>query len=743
MCGCCYLSSKGRTERFAQFRRCLLTRYRGHSLRKSIRLIASAVVLGVAATLVVASSSVQPASASVGLFDIGDLSESSRFALNIPGELLTAAADDVGLLSSENVAASLANGSQFEWQWVTVPAYTAFSGTVTSLPPIVGPAAPGLTAPELAALQELELQFAAPASKLSPLLKPVAGPLVAVPVGLALGRGINGLFGLDTQKELCAGGEPGWDAAGEYLTSLSFGDCHQWVLDANLELNADQPLEDIGSGSCYLGVCAYYLGSVVATGFTYATLKQYCFEMPGYGSAWIGDITGWARNQLDLHFSSNNNEGLRPDYNGACAEVYGPIIGYTVNGIPIHGDTGPHNRPFSASYTYETSDSLLSWSLIPTMANWSPLAAVAPTPVTQAQANPSRTFRCTVTFEGGGVVSQTSDSFTEQDQTVPAPSCPAFGPGQIPSSTSIYEVSDDGSLLLATFPTSSEYRSWLTQYPECANGSCLLDLRHSGFSCFLSTTDCDGWVVDPQRSQNYGCWYGTHLMSISSCFVYGSAFNPESASIGTAYSDPATGLITGGQTSISDEDLIVQSLMSRSEVVGWGYEPAPTLQALREWARAVAAQCVSLSALPGMGSLSSDCRTMPIFSPGSDVQAAAEHDFEAIMGNPLWTYLDYLNSAETDLTMREWYLTDPRCGPYPSGTEACDEYPYWVSEQGGPGASLKMIVGLDNSNEGIRLNGFATVCLIKSAPIHSPERKFLVIPLPGNFAPPTTAWCAG
>jgi len=63
------------------------------------------------------------------------------------------------------------------------------------------------------------------------------------------------------------------------------------------------------------------------------------------------------------------------------------------------------------------------------------------------------------------------------------------------------------------------------------------------------------------------------------------------------------------------------------------------------------------------------------------VHEAALHDYVAIVGiadgsaHPEWVELDYLTNEEKLATTgfsRQWYETDPRCGPYPSGTQACD-----------------------------------------------------------------------
>jgi hypothetical protein len=60
---------------------------------------------------------------------------------------------------------------------------------------------------------------------------------------------------------------------------------------------------------------------------------------------------------------------------------------------------------------------------------------------------------------------------------------------------------------------------------------------------------------------------------------------------------------------------------------------------------------------------------------------------------------------------------------YPPVTN-CDEYPYYSTMEGGPGASLKNIDADDNQKEGRLLQDFRTACKVTTT-----DPEFMVAPL--------------
>jgi hypothetical protein len=103
----------------------------------------------------------------------------------------------------------------------------------------------------------------------------------------------------------------------------------------------------------------------------------------------------------------------------------------------------------------------------------------------------------------------------------------------------------------------------------------------------------------------------------------------------------------------------------------------------------------------------------PVFFPGRDAGWAAVHDAIAIAEHPEWARLTYLSTSDKKLTVRRrWYAARGyqayaagRCAPDPTlrGVE-CDEYPFYSSVEGGPGASLSEVPRDHNQSEAHALN---------------------------------------
>jgi hypothetical protein len=93
---------------------------------------------------------------------------------------------------------------------------------------------------------------------------------------------------------------------------------------------------------------------------------------------------------------------------------------------------------------------------------------------------------------------------------------------------------------------------------------------------------------------------------------------------------------------------------------------------------------------------------------GADAGQAALHDAEAILQNPAWAMLTYESTEDKEATPlpRRWYnrveyrVVCPKPRP---DDQHCDEYPFFTSVEGGPGASLKIVPEGDNVAEGIAL----------------------------------------
>jgi hypothetical protein len=167
----------------------------------------------------------------------------------------------------------------------------------------------------------------------------------------------------------------------------------------------------------------------------------------------------------------------------------------------------------------------------------------------------------------------------------------------------------------------------------------------------------------------------------------------------------------------------------------------------------VATQCAFLHWRAGEGS--GRCSSLPIFASGSDVAQATDHDLRALaeVGWAPWLVLNRERSRTKP--GRGWQSTGGRCSP--TELEACHEYPFFGTEQGGPRAYVRgpdPIIGLvldeHNGLQGTRYSQFISACHMKTGtPDPTGQEnstggdRFLSIPLPPEWERPTLWLCNG
>lgn len=136
---------------------------------------------------------------------------------------------------------------------------------------------------------------------------------------------------------------------------------------------------------------------------------------------------------------------------------------------------------------------------------------------------------------------------------------------------------------------------------------------------------------------------------------------------------------------------------------------------------AACAANAAISAVTAIGSSGKcDITKANIFYPGWDTQQTTLHIATAILSgrpaNLTWG---------TNPHSRSWYGSDPRCAGR-SRLMWCDEYPFYSTWQGGPGASLQLVPGPEQWYQGIRLSVFYRVCkMVKDDPV---DGRFGVVP---------------
>lgn len=185
-----------------------------------------------------------------------------------------------------------------------------------------------------------------------------------------------------------------------------------------------------------------------------------------------------------------------------------------------------------------------------------------------------------------------------------------------------------------------------------------------------------------------------------------------------------------GETSQSDADTIEAALLAK-DWVGTAVFPVVDESSKPALAASIAASCVLKFDQEPDILIIETCSEIPIYSPGIDVAEAAAHDLAAIVGGqPFLLHYESGLQKEEDLR-RGWYCSGeyrPSTDPLPTN---CDEFPFYTTVEGGPGASLVNIAAPDNQTQGNQLSQFYTKCGLVGSPTASESNQFLVIPNPG------------
>jgi hypothetical protein len=156
-------------------------------------------------------------------------------------------------------------------------------------------------------------------------------------------------------------------------------------------------------------------------------------------------------------------------------------------------------------------------------------------------------------------------------------------------------------------------------------------------------------------------------------------------------------------------------------------------------AKATAKTCLWQASRLGLNG-ETECTRLPLFVSGSEVSEAALHDIHALRLQPQWLQLNREQSSTKSGS--GWQSSQPECQDNPDpALQACDEYPFFGTEQGGPLAvprpDLRLIDRAQNSLQGTRYSSFISACKMKTgmggdSPISMSVRgdRFLAIPLP-------------
>ena len=121
-------------------------------------------------------------------------------------------------------------------------------------------------------------------------------------------------------------------------------------------------------------------------------------------------------------------------------------------------------------------------------------------------------------------------------------------------------------------------QDWMTEYPQCGDGSCELLLKKvvNGFEldCFEVSNECSNWVTESTSgSAEYRCYYAGALIALNECNVYGTTFDRAKVQQGAGYADPATGTTIQTTTGTAVKTNPGAALVAMGEGVGNPNEP--------------------------------------------------------------------------------------------------------------------------------------------------------------------------
>jgi hypothetical protein len=184
--------------------------------------------------------------------------------------------------------------------------------------------------------------------------------------------------------------------------------------------------------------------------------------------------------------------------------------------------------------------------------------------------------------------------------------------------------------------------------------------------------------------------------------------------------------------------------------------PQLTVQQARlaaDYCTVIVQRAIAANEMPRQINGVSPCDALPIYLPGSDTPDVTAHISQSIFGTTThpgdlaWLQLNYVSQTDkvNSRVPRNWYVNAEECVGKTSVLQ-CDEYPFFASAQGGPGANLQLLDGSENRRAGGMYGIFVRTCgLTSGGPIAQFQSQigspFLVLPMAFPGAPQTLRIC--
>jgi hypothetical protein len=383
-----------------------------------------------------------------------------------------------------------------------------------------------------------------PATAPKNFIKNVAGlgsVVLGLPMAFQFGSGVAALFGLDSEGAVCQGTPENGEPITQFFTGV---DCEAWKLDAEYQANADAAS---GYTTTLPGHTITLVGSsadVRTDAYGNQTHYSYCWRS-------VPALPAGA-------FSSFNSGGKNFSIHGKIATGPGTYAWMTNNALVWSTYGGGSSAFYCAASTGMTgyTSGMINQSgnkaLLPELRFKDTATGeyIEGAPIT---ADPDRTMTCTITYTDGSTDSLTSDPYKESSGSVSPLGCPPPDENKTVAGVAVTEAGSGTTHQLLNEPTTQPYKDFQEDYPECHTGVCMLDLLYkkqdgtSYGSCFDLEDGCPGWFEDPTKTDKYECMYGVKKVDLDECAVYAGLFAAGRVETGTPYSDPLTGIWSGGK----------------------------------------------------------------------------------------------------------------------------------------------------------------------------------------------------
>ena len=377
----------------------------------------------------------------------------------------------------------------------------------------------------------------------SPVTRAAAGPLLGgFLAGFAIGQTGLAMYGqisgTDPLADICGSG---FEGVGSVIYMGMMPDCTAVVTDPNADTPSSVTLTGAGLSMVFVGN-NYYASPT--------TGRSYCYMMGGSLGA------GWTLGAYNVALGSwgvmaTGPETFSPSTSGFCYTNYPGSRGFASSPATYgHPPQYRLHNPTTGEAIYETVN-------VP---------------------NPSRTAKCSITWEDGMITEGTGFTFEEESGfpvSADGTGCdyawkqrPDAGPNMMPRELAVRSDIDGGG--------STEVLRQVVPTPDPEERAALSDTTGKGLvlhkgssSCLAWAADCAGWWDDPEKEANYRCTYGDSAVSLAQCYVYRDTFELDNPT--ATITDP----VTGEPTPWTGND----SLNSTSPDAG----PTPGDQCMSEW----------------------------------------------------------------------------------------------------------------------------------------------------------------